>query len=61
MYIIRKTGQNIINKTNKTGQMIYSVYGANNMYRNDSVAIDDWLKKSNKAILVTGARQTGKT
>lgn len=61
MYIIRKTEQNIINKTNKTGQMIYSVYGANNMYRNDSVAIDDWLKKSNKAILVTGARQTGKT
>lgn len=61
MYIIRKTEQNIINKTNKTGQMIYSVYGANNMYRNDSVAMDDWLKKSNKAILVTGARQTGKT
>lgn len=61
MYIIRKTGKNVINKTNKTGQMIYSVYGANNMYRNDSVAIDDWLKKSNKAILVTGARQTGKT
>ena len=61
MYIIRKTEQNIINKTNKTGQMIYSVYGANNMYRNDSVAIDDWLKKSHKAILVTGARQTGKT
>lgn len=61
MYIIRKTEQNIINKTNKTGQMIYSVYGANNMYRNDSMAIDDWLKKSNKAILVTGARQTGKT
>ena len=50
-----------MNKTNKTGQMIYSVYGANNMYRNDSVAIDDWLKKSNKAILVIGARQTGKT
>ena len=61
MYIIRKTEQNIINKTNKTVQMIYSVYGANNMYRNDSVAIDDRLKKSNKAILVTGARQTGKT
>lgn len=61
MYIIRKTEQNIINKTNKTGQMIYSVYGANNMYKNDSVAIDDWLKKSNKAILVTGARQTVKT
>ena len=31
------------------------------MYRKDSVAIDDWLKKSNKALLVTGARQTGKT
>ena len=31
------------------------------MYRKDSVAIDGWLKKSNKALLVTGARQTGKT
>ncbi|WP_367269686.1 AAA family ATPase, partial [uncultured Holdemanella sp.] len=31
------------------------------MYRKDSVAIGDWLKKSNKALLVTGARQTGKT
>ena len=31
------------------------------MYRKDSVAIDGWLKKSNKSLLVTGARQTGKT
>ena len=31
------------------------------MYRRDSVIIKDWLKNSNKALLVTGARQTGKT
>lgn len=31
------------------------------MYRKDSVTIKEWLKNSNKALLVTGARQTGKT
>ena len=31
------------------------------MYRKDSVIIEDWIKKSNKALLVTGARQIGKT
>ena len=31
------------------------------MYRKDSVTIEDWIKKSNKALLVTGARQIGKT
>ncbi len=31
------------------------------MYRKDSVFIKDWLENSNKALLVTGARQTGKT
>ena len=31
------------------------------MYRKDSVIIEEWLNKSNKALLVTGARQIGKT
>ena len=31
------------------------------MYRKDSITIDEWLKNSNKALLVTGARQIGKT
>lgn len=31
------------------------------MYRKDSVTIREWLKNSNKALLVTGARQIGKT
>lgn len=31
------------------------------MYRKDSVTIKEWLKNSNKALLVTGVRQTGKT
>ncbi|WP_249029057.1 ATP-binding protein [Tannockella kyphosi] len=31
------------------------------MYRKDSLMIKDWLEKSNKALLVTGARQIGKT
>lgn len=31
------------------------------MYRKDSVMIGEWLKNSNKALLVTGARQIGKT
>lgn len=31
------------------------------MYRKDSVIIEEWLKSSNKALLVTGARQIGKT
>ena len=31
------------------------------MYRKDSVTVREWLKNSNKALLVTGARQTGKT
>lgn len=31
------------------------------MYRKDSTIINDWLKNSNKALLVTGARQIGKT
>lgn len=31
------------------------------MYRKDSVILAEWLKNSNKALLVTGARQIGKT
>jgi len=31
------------------------------MYRKHAEAIQDWIKKSNKALLVTGARQIGKT
>lgn len=31
------------------------------MYRKNSIIIEEWLKSSNKALLVTGARQTGKT
>ena len=31
------------------------------MYRKESVTIREWLNHSNKALLVTGARQTGKT
>ena len=31
------------------------------MLRKDSSAIEDWIKNSNKALLVTGARQVGKT
>ena len=31
------------------------------MYRKNSIIIKEWLKSSNKALLVTGARQTGKT
>lgn len=31
------------------------------MYRKDSITIEEWLKNFNKALLVTGARQTGKT
>ena len=31
------------------------------MYRKDSVTIEEWLNNSNKALLVTGARQIGKT
>ena len=31
------------------------------MYRKDSRIIGEWLENSNKALLVTGARQIGKT
>ena len=31
------------------------------MYRKDSVVIGEWIRNSNKALLVTGARQIGKT
>lgn len=31
------------------------------MYRKESIAVKEWLADSNKALLVTGARQTGKT
>ena len=31
------------------------------MYRKDSIFIKEWMKSSNKALLVTGARQIGKT
>ncbi len=31
------------------------------MYRKDSITIEEWLTNSNKALLVTGARQIGKT
>lgn len=31
------------------------------MYRKDSIIIEEWLKNSDKALLVTGARQIGKT
>lgn len=31
------------------------------MFRRDSIAVKEWLETSNKALLVTGARQIGKT
>ncbi len=31
------------------------------MYRKDSITVGEWLENSNKALLVTGARQIGKT
>lgn len=31
------------------------------MFRKDSIIIEEWIKNSNKALLVTGARQIGKT
>lgn len=31
------------------------------MYRKDSIIVEEWLSNSNKALLVTGARQIGKT
>lgn len=31
------------------------------MYRKDSIIIEEWLERSDKALLVTGARQIGKT
>ena len=31
------------------------------MYRKDSAFISDWINNSTKALLVTGARQVGKT
>ena len=31
------------------------------MYRKDSIIIEEWLKRSDEALLVTGARQIGKT
>ena len=31
------------------------------MYRKDSVVVGEWIKNSNKALLITGARQIGKT
>ena len=31
------------------------------MYRKDSTTVGEWLENSNKALLVTGARQIGKT
>ena len=31
------------------------------MYRKDSVSVGEWIRNSNKALLVTGARQIGKT
>lgn len=31
------------------------------MFRKDSIAVKEWLEVSNKALLVTGARQIGKT
>ena len=31
------------------------------MYRKYSIIVEEWLENSNKALLVTGARQTGKT
>mgnify|MGYP004480849971 FL=1 len=31
------------------------------MFRKDSITIEEWIKNSNKALLITGARQIGKT
>ena len=39
--------------------VVFSGGGA--MYRRDSVTIGEWIRDSKKALLVTGARQTGKT
>lgn len=31
------------------------------MFRKDAITIKEWIENSNKALLVTGARQIGKT
>lgn len=41
--------------------MVVVFSGRGTMYRRDSVTIGEWIRDSKKALLVTGARQTGKT
>lgn len=61
-YIKFKNGANCNDNVEKTGRIVYCVIGGNEfMYRKDSIAIGEWIKNSNKALLVTGARQIGKT
>lgn len=46
----------------KTGQIMYRIVERGiYMYRKDCITIEEWIKTSDKALLVTGARQTGKT
>ncbi len=64
MHIIKseKTGQNIIIYVEKNGAKKILLRGRIVfMYRKDSIIIEEWLKSSDKALLVTGARQIGKT
>ena len=62
MYNIRKTGQNILKSIVKTGQNdIQYTWRYEFMFRKDSITIKEWIESSDKALLVTGARQIGKT
>ena len=46
----------------KTGQIVYCVIGGMNLCTEKiQLPIGEWIKNSNKALLVTGARQIGKT
>lgn len=59
---IKKRGKIYTLLLKKRGKIVILVLGkVDFMYRKDSKIIADWLKDSNKALLVTGARQIGKT
>lgn len=57
LLLISKTGQNIVNNLEKRGRKGNLNIEDNNMFRNCSIAIKEWLEKSDMALLVTGARQ----
>ena len=62
LYNIRKTGQNILKSIVKTGQNdIQYTWRYEFMFRKESITIKEWIESSDKALLVTGARQIGKT